>query len=69
MAGYYYNDGRVRKVDRLVDIAPALARGPALVVSDGRGREVLERLPRVRATLLARGPRDHALIELRWEPN
>jgi 4-amino-4-deoxy-L-arabinose transferase-like glycosyltransferase len=64
MAGYFYNDGRVREVQTLEDIAAAAARAPVLVLTGPREREEIARVRGLRTTLLARGPRDHALLQV-----
>jgi 4-amino-4-deoxy-L-arabinose transferase-like glycosyltransferase len=64
MAGYFYNDGRVRPVESILDITAAAERRPVLVLAGRREREELARVPGLRSTVLARGPRDHALLEV-----
>jgi 4-amino-4-deoxy-L-arabinose transferase-like glycosyltransferase len=66
MAGYFYNDGRVREVETLAEITAAAARGPVLVLAGPREREELQRVRGLRSRLLARGPRGHALLEIRF---
>jgi len=64
MAGYFYNDGRVRPVESLAEITQAAASGPVLVLCgpDECGR--LERLMAYRATVLAEGPGRSALLRV-----
>jgi 4-amino-4-deoxy-L-arabinose transferase-like glycosyltransferase len=64
MAGYFYNDGRVREVETLAEVAAAAARGPVLVLAGPRERAEIARVPALRSRILARGPRDHALVEV-----
>jgi 4-amino-4-deoxy-L-arabinose transferase-like glycosyltransferase len=64
MAGYFYNDARVREVETLAEIVAAAGHAPVLVVAGPREREELLRVPGVRATVLARGPRAHALVQV-----
>lgn len=64
MAGYFYNDGQVREVETLAEIAAAAAKRPVLVVAGRREREEIARVRGLRATILARGPREHALVEV-----
>jgi 4-amino-4-deoxy-L-arabinose transferase-like glycosyltransferase len=64
MAGYFYNDGKVREVAGLPDVAEAAARGPALVLCGPAERRQLERLPGHRAGILATGPRDNVLVRV-----
>jgi 4-amino-4-deoxy-L-arabinose transferase-like glycosyltransferase len=64
MAGYFYNDGRVREVETLAEIAAAAAERPVLVVAGPRERDQIARVRGLRARILARGPRHHALVEV-----
>ena len=64
MAGYFYNDGKVRPVESIVEITSAAQQRPVLVLAGRREREELSRVLGLRSTVLAHGPRDHALIEL-----
>lgn len=64
MAGYFYNDGRVRLVEGLPEIHAATASGPALaLVGPGEAR-VLRAQPDLRVTTLAEGPRNNALVRV-----
>ena len=65
MAGYFYNDGKVRQVETLAEITTLARKRPVLVLAGRREREEITRVPGLRATVLARGPRDHALLEVR----
>ena len=65
MAGYFYNDGRVREVQGLDDVARAAADAPALVLCGPAERRTLQRAPGLSAQLLAVGPRDNVLLEVR----
>jgi 4-amino-4-deoxy-L-arabinose transferase-like glycosyltransferase len=62
MAGYFYNDARVREVETLPEVVDAARQQPALVLCGPRERQELERVPGLRSRVLARGPRDHALV-------
>jgi len=64
MAGYFYNDGRVREVDDLSDIQEALDRGPTLVLVGPDERRQLEALPALAVHPLAAGPEQNALLRL-----
>jgi hypothetical protein len=64
MAGYFYNDARVREVETLAEIVAAAANTPVLVVSGPREREELSRVHGLRSTVLANGPRGHALVQV-----
>jgi 4-amino-4-deoxy-L-arabinose transferase-like glycosyltransferase len=62
MAGYFYNDGRVRPVEGMVEITRAADAGSALALCGPAERQRLERLMAYRATVLAEGPRANALL-------
>jgi 4-amino-4-deoxy-L-arabinose transferase-like glycosyltransferase len=64
MAGYFYNDARVREVETLAEIVAAAANAPVLVVAGPREREELARVRGLRSTVLANGPRRHALVRV-----
>jgi len=62
MAGYFYNDGRVREVVDVSEIQTAAATGPALVVCGPGERRQLEGA--FQTVLLAEGPRENALLRV-----
>jgi 4-amino-4-deoxy-L-arabinose transferase-like glycosyltransferase len=64
MAGYFYNDGRVRPVAGLPEIVAAARTGPVLVVCGPGERRALQRAPGFRVEELATGPRGNALLEV-----
>ena len=64
MAGYFYNDGRVREVRELREVTEAARHGPALVLCGPAERRQLEGLADLRALVLAEGPRSNALLRL-----
>jgi len=64
MAGYFYNDGRVREVGTLAEVAAQAARGGALVVAGPAEREALARAPSLSIRVLAEGPRGSALVRV-----
>jgi len=64
MAGYFYNDGRVREVDGLPEIQEALERGPTLVLVGPDERRQLEDTPALAVHPLAAGPEENALLRL-----
>jgi hypothetical protein len=64
MAGYFYNDGRVRSVQDLPEILQAMDQGPALVLVGPGERRRLENTPAVVVHPLAEGPRANALLKL-----
>lgn len=64
MAGYFYNDGKVRPVETIADVVDAAAGGPVLVLCGPGERRWLERLPAVKTLTLAEGPRQNALLKV-----
>jgi 4-amino-4-deoxy-L-arabinose transferase-like glycosyltransferase len=64
MAGYFYNDGRVREVESLAEIAEAAGRAPVLVVCGPGERQQIAASAWLRAQVLAHGPRGHVLLEV-----
>jgi 4-amino-4-deoxy-L-arabinose transferase-like glycosyltransferase len=64
MAGYFYNDGRVREVSGLDEIAAAAARGGALVVCGPAELRALQSLPGFDTLVIARGPRGQVLARV-----
>jgi len=65
MAGYFYNDGKVREVAGEEEIAAAAAAGPVLVLCGPGERRRLEAAPGLSAALVAEGPRSSALLRVR----
>ena len=59
MAGYFYNDGRVREVSGLAEVAAAADGGPVLVLAGPSERRTIE-ATRLRPITLAEGPRETA---------
>jgi 4-amino-4-deoxy-L-arabinose transferase-like glycosyltransferase len=64
MAGYFYNDGRVREVTDLREVVDAAAAGPVLVLCGPAERRQLESLTDVQTLSLAEGPRRNALLRV-----
>jgi hypothetical protein len=64
MAGYFYNDGRVRQVEGLDAVVAAAQSAPALVLVGPGERRMLEGTPALRVTVLAQGPRRNALLQV-----
>jgi 4-amino-4-deoxy-L-arabinose transferase-like glycosyltransferase len=64
MAGYFYNDGRVREVESAAEILSASDRGPVLVLAGPSERRRLETMGSVEVRVLARGPRENALLRV-----
>jgi 4-amino-4-deoxy-L-arabinose transferase-like glycosyltransferase len=65
MAGYFYNDGKVREVQGEDQIAAATAAGPALVLAGPGERRRLEAAPGLTVTVLAEGPRRTSMLWVR----
>jgi 4-amino-4-deoxy-L-arabinose transferase-like glycosyltransferase len=68
MAGYFYNDGRVSPVDKLSSVLAAVERKPTLVLCGPQECREIEQITRVETALLARGPRDNALLRVALRP-
>jgi 4-amino-4-deoxy-L-arabinose transferase-like glycosyltransferase len=68
MAGYFYNDGKVREAGGLGEVAAAAQRGPALVVCGPAERQTLARAPGLEARVLAEGPRGSTLVRVAARP-
>ena len=64
MAGYFYNDGRVREVAGLHEVQVAASARPALVLCGPGERRRLEQSPGLRTLVLAEGPRGNALLRV-----
>jgi hypothetical protein len=64
MAGYFYNDGKVREVATLAEITAATAGGPVLVLCGPAELRILRRLPGYAARVVDEGPREQALVRL-----
>jgi 4-amino-4-deoxy-L-arabinose transferase-like glycosyltransferase len=64
MAGYFYNDGKVRDVEQASEILAALERGPTLVLAGPSERRRLESMGSIAVQTLAEGPRGNALLKL-----
>jgi hypothetical protein len=64
MAGYFYNDARVRPVRGADEIFTAAQAGPALVLCGPGERQRLAGIRGLRLAPLARGPRDNVLLEV-----
>jgi 4-amino-4-deoxy-L-arabinose transferase-like glycosyltransferase len=64
MAGYFYNDGKVREVTSVSEVVPATPDNPTLVLVGPAERRQLEALPSVAVHPLAEGPRANALLRL-----
>jgi hypothetical protein len=65
MAGYFYNDGRVRQVEGAREVLEAAAGGQALVLAGPGERRSLEAMGGIHVQPLASGPRQNALLLVR----
>jgi hypothetical protein len=65
MAGYFYNDGKVRAVEDASEIFAAIDEGPTLVLAGPSERRRLEAMGSLEVHTLARGPRENALLVIR----
>jgi 4-amino-4-deoxy-L-arabinose transferase-like glycosyltransferase len=64
MAGYFYNDGRVREVSDASEVLAAVAEGPTLVLAGPGEKRRLEAMGGVLVRVLAEGPRQNALLRV-----
>lgn len=64
MAGYFYNDARVREVSDAAEILRAVDRGPTLVLVGPGEHRRLEPMGTIKTQVLARGPRENVLLRL-----
>jgi 4-amino-4-deoxy-L-arabinose transferase-like glycosyltransferase len=65
MAGYFYNDGKVRAVEEASEILAAIDEGPTLVLAGPSERRRLEAMGSLEVHTLARGPRENTLLVIR----
>jgi hypothetical protein len=64
MAGYFYNDGRVREVASASEIMSALERGPVLVLAGPEQSRRLKAMGSVVVEVREPGPRRNELLEV-----
>jgi len=64
MAGYFYNDGKVREVAEAADILRATADGAVLVLAGPAERRRLEAMGSLEVHALTEGPRENALLRV-----
>jgi hypothetical protein len=64
MAGYFYNDGKVREVFSTSEVVPTSPDSPTLVLAGPAERRQLEAMPSVAVHPLALGPRGNSLLRL-----
>jgi 4-amino-4-deoxy-L-arabinose transferase-like glycosyltransferase len=65
MAGYFYNDAKVREVQDAAEILAAVQEGPTLVLVGPGERRRLEPMGTIESQVLARGPRENVLMRLK----
>jgi 4-amino-4-deoxy-L-arabinose transferase-like glycosyltransferase len=65
MAGYFYNDARVRPIEGPAEIDSAARHEPALVLCGPGERRQIEQMMRFTTRVLAEGPRSNVLLEVR----
>lgn len=65
MAGYFYNDGKVREIAGLSEVMDAAREGPVLALCGPAERQLLARTPSLETQVLAEGPRGNALVRAR----
>jgi hypothetical protein len=64
MAGYFYNDGRVREVSGASEVLAAVDAGPTLVLVGPGEKRRIEAMGGVLVRVLAEGPRQNALLRV-----
>jgi len=64
MAGYFYNDGRVREVSGASELLAVVDEGPTLVLAGPGEKRRLEAMGGVEVRVLAEGPRQNALLRV-----
>ena len=64
MAGYFYNDGKVREVGQASEILAAIDAGPTLVLAGPSERRRLEAMGSIEVHVLAQGPRSNSLLRV-----
>jgi 4-amino-4-deoxy-L-arabinose transferase-like glycosyltransferase len=64
MAGYFYNDGKVREVRELREATEAAREGPVLILCGPGERRQIEGAAEVRTLVLAEGARDNSLLRV-----
>jgi 4-amino-4-deoxy-L-arabinose transferase-like glycosyltransferase len=67
MAGFFYNDGRVREVEGLDAVRAGIASGAALVLCGPNERRILESTRGIATLTLAEGPKRNALLRVSLE--
>ncbi len=65
MAGYFYNDGKVRQIEQASEVLARIEGGPTLVLAGPSECRRLEAMGSLEVHRLARGPRENVLLLLR----
>ena len=68
MAGYFYNDGRVREVEGATEILKAVEGGPTLVLAGPSEKRRLESMGSLEVHTLTTGVRQNALLRVEKRP-
>jgi len=64
MAGYFYNDGKVREVEDAAVVFAAAEAGPTLVLAGPSEKRRLEAMGGYETLVLAEGPRENVLLRV-----
>ncbi len=64
VAGYFYNDGKVREVSSVAEVMASVDRGPTLVLAGPSETRRLEAMGSIETHVLVRGVRNNALLRL-----
>ena len=64
MAGYFYNDGKVREVASASEIMASVNQGPTLVLAGPSERRRLESMGSLEVHVLGTGVRDNSLLRV-----
>jgi 4-amino-4-deoxy-L-arabinose transferase-like glycosyltransferase len=64
MAGYFYNDGRVREISTLAEVQSAADGGPVLVLVGPSERRTIDATASLRPIVLSEGPRGNSLLRV-----
>jgi hypothetical protein len=64
MAGYFYNDGKVREVPSASEIMAAARQGPALVLAGPSEARRLKAMGSIRVHVLVQGSRENELLRI-----
>jgi 4-amino-4-deoxy-L-arabinose transferase-like glycosyltransferase len=64
MAGYFYNDARVREIGQLSEVSAGAQDGPVLVLAGPSERRAIETATSLRSLALAEGPHANSLLRV-----